>query len=78
METAIPAWKIRAKFAALPLSRKGLWNGEERRARPRGDAEAWAQRPAGRGETGAALVQVYGHTDYNYNNDQLKFEPWKP
>lgn len=45
METAIPAWKIRAKFAALPLSRKGLWNGEERRARPRGDAEAWTWRP---------------------------------
>jgi hypothetical protein len=38
----------------------------------------WAQRPVGGGETGAPLVQVYGHTEYNYNNDQLTFEPWKP
>lgn len=47
MESAIiPAWKIKAKFAGLPLSRKGLgnWNGEERRARPRGDTEAWTWR----------------------------------
>jgi hypothetical protein len=28
------------------------------------------------GETGAELVRVYGHTHYNYNRDQLVFEPY--
>jgi len=38
----------------------------------------WAQRPAGRGETGTDLVQVYGHMEYKADNDQLEFKPWKP
>jgi len=38
----------------------------------------WAQVPAGRGETGAQLVHIYGHTEYNFDNDQLEFKPWKP
>jgi hypothetical protein len=38
----------------------------------------WAQCPAGRGETGAELVQVYGHMEYDYDTDQLEFKPWNP
>jgi hypothetical protein len=38
----------------------------------------WAQRPAGTGETGAELVQIYGHMEYDYHTDQLEFKPWKP
>lgn len=38
----------------------------------------WAQVQAGRGETGAQLVRIYGHTEYNFDNDQLEFKPWKP
>jgi hypothetical protein len=31
-------------------------------------------RKAERGETGKHLVRVYGRTDYDYNNDRLRFE----
>jgi hypothetical protein len=37
----------------------------------------WAEVPAGTGETGAKLVRIYGHTEYNSNSDQLEFKPWK-
>jgi hypothetical protein len=38
----------------------------------------WAQTPAGKGETGEQLVHMYGHLEYNYDNDRLEFKPWKP
>ena len=34
-----------------------------------------AQRPIS-GETGKALVEVYGCAYYHYTNDQLTFEKW--
>lgn len=36
----------------------------------------FAEKPT-RGETGAALVIMYGATHYSYNNDQLVFKPAK-
>lgn len=38
----------------------------------------WAQVPAGKGETGEPLVHIYGHAEYNSDNDRLEFKPWKP
>jgi hypothetical protein len=38
----------------------------------------WAQSLAGKGETGRQLVIPHGHAEYNDQNDQIEFKPWKP
>jgi hypothetical protein len=38
----------------------------------------WAERPAGKGETGQNLVEPYGHAEYQAERDQIEFEPWRP
>lgn len=37
----------------------------------------WAQQDGLRGETGKPLVRVFGDARYNYNTDQISFEPQK-
>ena len=36
----------------------------------------WVQQDGLHGETGRDLVRVFGSTNYNWNRDQLEFEPF--